>query len=39
MPATECLEISEIHGVFAVTKLDRLFDIRDTEADVLAAFN
>ena len=28
----------EIYEVFAITKLDRLFDIRDDEADALAAF-
>ncbi len=28
----------EIFEVFAITKLDRLFDIRDDEADALAAF-
>jgi anti-sigma B factor antagonist len=29
---------SEIYEVFAITKLNRLFDIRDDEADALAAF-
>jgi anti-sigma B factor antagonist len=28
----------EIYEVFAITKLNRLFDIRDDEADALAAF-
>jgi len=28
----------EIYEVFAITKLNRLFDIRDEEADALAAF-
>jgi len=28
----------EIYEVFTITKLDRLFDIRDDEADALAAF-
>lgn len=28
----------EIFEVFTITKLDRLFDIRDDEADALAAF-
>ena len=28
----------EIYEVFNITKLDRLFDIRDDEADALAAF-
>jgi len=28
----------EIHEVFVITKLDRLFDIKDDEADALAAF-
>jgi anti-sigma B factor antagonist len=28
-----------VHEVFTVTRLDRLFDIRETEADALAAFN
>ena len=34
-----CCIRPEVYGVFAVTKLDRLFDIRKTEADALAAFN
>jgi anti-sigma B factor antagonist len=29
---------AEIYEVFAITKLNRLFDIRDDEADALAAF-
>jgi anti-sigma B factor antagonist len=29
---------SEIYEVFAITKLNRLFDIRNDEADALAAF-
>ena len=28
----------EIYEVFAITRLDRLFDIKDDEADALAAF-
>ena len=28
----------EIYEVFSITKLDRLFDIREDEADALAAF-
>ncbi len=28
----------EIYEVFTITRLDRLFDIRDDEADALAAF-
>lgn len=28
----------EIYEVFAITKLDRLFDIKEDEADALAAF-
>ena len=28
----------EIYEVFSITKLDRLFDIKDDEADALAAF-
>jgi len=28
----------EIYEVFAITKLNRLFDIKDDEADALAAF-
>jgi anti-sigma B factor antagonist len=28
----------EIYEVFSITKLNRLFDIRETEADALAAF-
>ncbi|HUT11329.1 MAG TPA: STAS domain-containing protein [Thermoguttaceae bacterium] len=28
----------EIHEVFVITKLDRLFDIKEDEADALAAF-
>lgn len=28
----------EIYEVFAITKLNRLFDIRETEADALAVF-
>jgi anti-sigma B factor antagonist len=28
----------EIYEVFAITRLNRLFDIRDDEADALAAF-
>ena len=28
----------EIYEVFAITKLNRLFDIRETEAEALAAF-
>ena len=28
----------EIYEVFAITKLDRLFDIKDDEAGALAAF-
>ena len=28
----------EIYEVFAITRLDRLFDIRENEADALAAF-
>lgn len=34
-----CCIRPEVHGVFAVTKLDRLFDIRESAADALAAFN
>ena len=29
---------AEIYEVFAITKLNRLFDIKDDEADALAAF-
>jgi len=29
---------AEIYEVFAITKLNRLFDIRKDEADALAAF-
>lgn len=29
----------EIYEVFAITKLNRLFDIKDDEADALAAFS
>ena len=29
---------TEIYEVFAITKLNRLFDIKDDEADALAAF-
>lgn len=28
----------EIHEVFSITKLDQMFDIKETEADALAAF-
>ena len=28
----------EIYEVFAITKLNKLFDIKDDEADALAAF-
>ena len=28
----------ELHEVFAITKLDQMFDIKDTESDALAAF-
>jgi anti-sigma B factor antagonist len=34
-----CCIRPEVHGVFTVTQLDRLFDIRDSEADALAAFD
>ena len=34
-----CCIRPEVHGVFTVTKLDRLFDIRESEADALSAFN
>lgn len=34
-----CCIRPEVHGVFTVTKLDSLFDIRNDEADALAAFN
>lgn len=36
---TFCCIRPEVHGVFTVTKLNRLFDIRENEADALAAFN
>jgi anti-sigma B factor antagonist len=34
-----CCMRPEVHGGFAITKLDRLFGIRESEADALAAFN
>lgn len=33
-----CCIRPDVRGVFTVTKLDRLFDIWDTEAEALAAF-
>jgi anti-sigma B factor antagonist len=33
-----CCMRPEVYEIFAVTKLDRLFDIEDTEASAVAAF-
>ena len=34
-----CCLRPDVHEVFTVTQLDRLFDIRESEADALVAFN
>ena len=34
-----CCMRPDVRRVFTVTKLDRMFDIRENEADALAAFN